>query len=589
MSQLDVEHLTRKRRAAEAELEDLELAVLRARKRINALVLINNLPVEVLAIIFRFLVVFSPPTRGALGWIAASSHVCSHWREVTLTTPRLWSTPSFLLSEKWAKEMLVRAKNAPISVRHGGHQPNSSSWQFALVNSLFQWRMSAIHHISLFLEPSQLEELCNVLDEPAPLLQELVLSSLGWESVERDPVILPASLFSGSAPNLRQIILSSVYLPWQSPLIRNLDRFSVKFGHRSFLGASDQTILECLTETHPPAISDFQLNRASDLAKRISRSAPSGVSLEHPRLNEHPMHPSYTISEPDFDGTELDNKLPSACEALSILRNSPALRALALVRCMPPRSTFPADSSISPINLAELEEISLDGHVQECEALLKAITTPSLKSLSVACHFFGDDGRICWPIISRARHFLEQPHMNVAQNPVSHLVLSMTGEGYGFNIMVLLRSMDRNLQNVLDLTFERRSSQVYWDRTIRISHVFSTLPLYTATLMSLEANYNSDDGLAFPDWLAFSPYLPCLEIIRVEYSCLQSAWRVLHTPEFFPALRAIILCFKPGVLLPADIDAERKENFSRMQSVRTAAGCPPLAVVFSSGEPVPGL
>ena len=54
-------------------------------------------------------------------------------------------------------------------------------------------------------------------------------------------------------------------------------------------------------------------------------------------------------------------------------------------------------------------------------------------------------------------------------------------------------------------------------------------------------------------------------------------------------LREVVLSFDPELAIPTDIDEEDRNNFIRMKRVRSQAGCPPLSVVFGSGEPVPGL
>ncbi|VDC06420.1 unnamed protein product [Peniophora sp. CBMAI 1063] len=563
----------------------------RARRRHNASILINTIPVEILAIIFRFLVVFAPPGQrapGDLGWITRATHVCSHWREVALATPRLWSTPSFVLSQKWAHEMLARAKNAHLSLRLGGHFVWHSSWQVQFAVNIIRTRMDTIHHISLFLERGLLHTIDFFLHRPAPQLQEFVVdvSTPHIGSIERNPVMLSAALFASSAPRLRQIMLKSAFLPWDSPPFRDLERLSVEFDQSTFLGGDDETILERLEEAHPASISNTQLKKASALAQVISRDVFQGGS---PVLSHTASAVYSTIEESDDDDTKSVIATPSFTEILGILRNSPFLRTLALIRSMPSRTTMPEEQHGAPIELLELEEISLEGHVLDCEAMLNTIMTPSLQSLAISCHWSCDDARICWPIISRIQRFLDQPNIRVAQNPVSHLVLSMIGEGYGVGVSVLLQFPEDRLQHVLDIELWRRSHQVYWDRTILISHIFSTLPLYTATVMSLDSNNDNDDGLAFPDWLAFAPYLPHMKIIRIPHSCLERAWRVLHTPELFPTLCAIVLCFPMGSVVPDDIEEDDKENFRRMQRVRYDAGCPPLAIVFKSGDPIPGI
>ncbi|KAG6806416.1 hypothetical protein H0H92_011431, partial [Tricholoma furcatifolium] len=92
--------------------------------RQNTLTITCRIPREVLARIFSYAVkdtVGDNASRDTLSkkidWIRAVSHICSHWREVALSTPSLWSTIDLGYYEPaWALEMLQRSKNMPLSV-----------------------------------------------------------------------------------------------------------------------------------------------------------------------------------------------------------------------------------------------------------------------------------------------------------------------------------------------------------------------------------------------------------------------------------------------------------------------------------------
>ncbi|KAG6825624.1 hypothetical protein H0H92_003039 [Tricholoma furcatifolium] len=95
------------------------------KKRQNALTVTCQIPVEVLARVFSYVV------EDAVGdnaktytkktdWMSTVSHICSHWREVALSTPSLWSTIDLGYDPAWALEMLQRSKNSPLSVINVG-------------------------------------------------------------------------------------------------------------------------------------------------------------------------------------------------------------------------------------------------------------------------------------------------------------------------------------------------------------------------------------------------------------------------------------------------------------------------------------
>ncbi|KAG6830074.1 hypothetical protein H0H92_002364 [Tricholoma furcatifolium] len=86
------------------------------KRRFNALSITCQIPAEILATIFSEVVDSTSENDGPYAeWISEVSHVCSHWREVALSTPRLWST-LHLDCPTQSLEMLRRSKDTPLSV-----------------------------------------------------------------------------------------------------------------------------------------------------------------------------------------------------------------------------------------------------------------------------------------------------------------------------------------------------------------------------------------------------------------------------------------------------------------------------------------
>ncbi|KAG6810431.1 hypothetical protein H0H92_011873 [Tricholoma furcatifolium] len=91
------------------------------KNRRNAFTITCRIPPEVLACIFRHVVtnfLGSRVRRGSVHWIKMISHVCSHWREVALSSPSLWSTIDIDFSPALAQEMLLRSKKVLLSVKN---------------------------------------------------------------------------------------------------------------------------------------------------------------------------------------------------------------------------------------------------------------------------------------------------------------------------------------------------------------------------------------------------------------------------------------------------------------------------------------
>ncbi|KAG6810304.1 hypothetical protein H0H92_012481, partial [Tricholoma furcatifolium] len=90
------------------------------KNRHNALTPTCRIPSEVLACIFRQVACDAAAgvdtNTYSLHWIKSISHICSHWREVALSTPTLWSTIDVDHSPTWAFEMLRRSRDAPLAL-----------------------------------------------------------------------------------------------------------------------------------------------------------------------------------------------------------------------------------------------------------------------------------------------------------------------------------------------------------------------------------------------------------------------------------------------------------------------------------------
>ena len=197
------------------EMEVLEVAIRFWKQRHNTLSIIARLPPEVLSTIFRCLAIAFclRPGHSSIGWIKVT-HVCTHWRRVALECPDLWTTIPFSLP-RWAKEMLIRSKMAPLTIVASLYQSKRLHTELVHFAMLEMFR---IQKLSLtVLQDSGNKNLLTGLARPAPLLESLSISC-ATPSVN----ILPKGIFSGEVPRLREVTLEKCILGWDEPFLCTL-------------------------------------------------------------------------------------------------------------------------------------------------------------------------------------------------------------------------------------------------------------------------------------------------------------------------------------------------------------------------------
>ncbi|KAG6826122.1 hypothetical protein H0H92_001055 [Tricholoma furcatifolium] len=106
-------------------IEAYESRICYYKTRHNALTVTCRIPTEILASIFSHVVLDNvedyADARSVRHYCTKTfSHICSHWREVALSTPTLWSTINLGDTLTWTLEMLQHSKTAPLSVIHAG-------------------------------------------------------------------------------------------------------------------------------------------------------------------------------------------------------------------------------------------------------------------------------------------------------------------------------------------------------------------------------------------------------------------------------------------------------------------------------------
>ena len=105
--QQDIEPLEEQIRALQQKVHALKYAQ-------NQVFPVSRLPDEVLVEIFTYLIYDGPGTDSESSkWIRETTHVCSRWRQAALSSPRLWSSPSFVTPDCTTR-MIERAKSGMV-------------------------------------------------------------------------------------------------------------------------------------------------------------------------------------------------------------------------------------------------------------------------------------------------------------------------------------------------------------------------------------------------------------------------------------------------------------------------------------------
>ncbi|KIP05546.1 hypothetical protein PHLGIDRAFT_36379 [Phlebiopsis gigantea 11061_1 CR5-6] len=209
----------RARQALQAEIDVHRQQIIRKMRRMNGLLTINCLPPELLAEIFR---VWIDATKNlpylSHRWIKIA-HVCHLWREVALSSPRLWSDLTIGTID-WTREMLARSKQAPLSI---------------LLSSLYShpWSPEAFRLVLGELSRIEKFEICGVdliarqlvLCPSAPLLHSLIFTGLErplynpGNYTTRDRTV--ATAFEAvDLPKLSYLELKESHVSWSSPLFK---------------------------------------------------------------------------------------------------------------------------------------------------------------------------------------------------------------------------------------------------------------------------------------------------------------------------------------------------------------------------------
>ncbi|KAG6879493.1 hypothetical protein C0992_002103 [Termitomyces sp. T32_za158] len=226
---------------------------------------------------------------GSIDWIQSVSHVCSHWREVALKIPNLWSNIP-LNNPSWAEEMVRRSNPVPLTIRYRGPMRVMKNERcirsFKTVTEILRFHLPRIKNLTLdswptfhhFLEngwpSSESIDILSLLNQPAPMMERLEVQLLN-----ETPNKLPCELFTMSS-RLRHLTLRDCWMTWDPELI--------DFGNLRSLELSNLP-----RETNPSLYQLLtvlgQTSRLESLSLERDRESGLGVSSLLPGVGTVPL------------------------------------------------------------------------------------------------------------------------------------------------------------------------------------------------------------------------------------------------------------------------------------------------------------
>ncbi|KAG6886253.1 hypothetical protein C0992_004528 [Termitomyces sp. T32_za158] len=212
----------------------------------NALTIACRFPPEILSAIFSEVVQcfdsqatssdYFPKIR-YLDWIKSVSHVCSHWREVALNVPELWSNIP-LYNPRWAREMVRRSDPMPMTIRYEGPTSVTKNERctrsFQLLIGILRFFLPRIKSLTLdsrktsgrFLSYQTSRESINILsllNNPASMMERLEVRLL----TKTDNNKLPNEFIAMSS-QLRHLTLEDCGIVWDPKRIELVNLRSLK-------------------------------------------------------------------------------------------------------------------------------------------------------------------------------------------------------------------------------------------------------------------------------------------------------------------------------------------------------------------------
>ncbi|KAG6884154.1 hypothetical protein C0993_000878, partial [Termitomyces sp. T159_Od127] len=232
----------------------------------NALTITCQLPPEILSAIFLEVQHHEDPYPGRIDWIERISHVCSHWRQVALSTASLWSNIP-VMRTPWATEMISRSGDRPLKIHYAGSlYSDKSLWPskcYAVLDELLRCHLSRIKSFTLasdwryyrsypYENDTSQKRFITLLAflTHAPVLEELRVHTLWGNCVE-------IIQYTVNLPQLRHLELAGCAVTWTDSSFVNLRSLKI-FHLPEKTSPTIPQLLHLLQRT--PLLEDFSIS-----------------------------------------------------------------------------------------------------------------------------------------------------------------------------------------------------------------------------------------------------------------------------------------------------------------------------------------
>ncbi|KAF5341933.1 hypothetical protein D9611_001278 [Ephemerocybe angulata] len=221
------------RQLIQSRVHELESETLALKTLHNTLSTTNSLPPEILSTIFRLVQISAQRQGESLSWIRLT-HVCRHWRAVSLSCASLWSQIAFE-NPFFTDVMLARSSNAPLDVHFDVPSPSKKPLAYHALRDVLQSQVHRLRSVTIQSSGSAHRlHFPKLLSKwtAAPILEELRL-----HATEGDPLRLP--FLRKGAPSLKHLELSGFRIPdWMVlPLGPTLETLEIAFSSEVLAGA----------------------------------------------------------------------------------------------------------------------------------------------------------------------------------------------------------------------------------------------------------------------------------------------------------------------------------------------------------------
>ncbi|KAG6835729.1 hypothetical protein H0H93_015286 [Arthromyces matolae] len=211
-----------------------ERNLLTYKRSYNELNLTARLPYELLSEIFTWnLVIRRYKTREFGEYCTEVAAVCSHWRRIALSQPRLWNTFYFEQGLEWLTEIVIpRSQQAPLNIHLSLTNKNANKLDYLRValadhHHRIQSLSLSSKEIDLSGPRYKLKRLLSSFTRAMPILRTFKVVSTGGYQYD-----LPRNFFGNMTQNLRTVALVSCRTPFES--IPDLSTItSLTLGNRS--------------------------------------------------------------------------------------------------------------------------------------------------------------------------------------------------------------------------------------------------------------------------------------------------------------------------------------------------------------------